>query len=77
MNTARRAKIATARQLLVDALAIIESCAGEERDALDNMPEALQDSDRGVRLDAAAEELETAAEVVEDTLSRLDEAVAA
>ena len=61
MNQDRRNQIDEAASMLQDALAIIQQLAYEEQESFDNMPESLQQSDRGTASEAAAEELEDAA----------------
>ena len=61
MNQDRRKQIDEAAGMLQDALALIEQIRDEEQESFDNMPESLQQSDRGTASEAAAEELEDAA----------------
>ena len=61
MNQDRRKQIDEAAGMLQDALALIEQIRDEEQESFDNMPESLQQSDRGNASEAAAEELEDAA----------------
>ena len=65
MNKARRAAISKAQDLLREAYEILEAAAAEERDAFDNMPESLQNSEKGElsseyadRLDEMASEID-------------------
>ena len=49
--------------------------ANNEREKFDNMPEGLQDSDRGQAIDQAATELEGAHEELEGAFTALDAAI--
>ena len=70
MNKDRRKRlrqvIEQGNQLLEDLRAIQE----EEQDALDNIPESLQGTDRYTDMETAAELLEEAADNLEDLISR-------
>ena len=61
MNKTRRAEIAKAIDLLSEARIILEQVQEEEEEAFDNLPEGIQDSERG--------------EVMEENVSVLDEAI--
>lgn len=85
MNNNRRKEINKAIDLLTsakeaweEAAAIIESCADEEREYYDNMPESLQGSDKGLGAEAAAELLEGVKDKmheidIDDMISDLDD----
>ena len=83
MNNARRKEIATILEqlreieILIQALPSIRDLADAEREAYDNMPEGLQNSERGQQADAAATALETAADTFEsvetDIASMIDD----
>lgn len=47
MNAMRRKHLARAIQMIYDAQEIIEMVKEEEQEAFDNMPESLQESERG------------------------------
>ena len=70
MNKDRRKRLRLivdqGNQLLEDLRAIQE----EEQDALDNIPESLQGTDRYTDMETAAELLEEAADNLEDLISR-------
>lgn len=76
MNKARRAVI----DKIVNCLGSLETdcqlIAEEERQALENLPEQLQDSDRGQAMDQAADQLEEAADLVAQAIELLNEAAA-
>lgn len=74
MNAARRKEISTAIDMLQQALGIVENAASEERDCFDNLPEGLQDSERGQRMSEIADVLEEAASSLSDISDQLNDA---
>ena len=60
MNKARRAEIAIAVEKLEDAKGLLESILEDEREAFDNLPESLQQGDRGEAMSEAISALEEA-----------------
>ena len=69
MNKARRISITKIADSLQALKSDVESIQSEEQDAYDNLPESLQDSERGDRMQEAIDNLE-------DALTLIDEAVA-
>lgn len=53
----------------------LESCASEEREYHDNMPEGLQNSDKGTQADEAASALEECDDECNTILGALDELI--
>lgn len=47
MNKFRREELSGAIKLLEQAYSIIENCRDDEQDAYDNLPDGIQDSERG------------------------------
>lgn len=74
MNAARRKELARAKALIEEARSIIEAVAADERDAFDNMPEGLQETDRGQRMSEIADNLDELASTLEEAETTLDEA---
>lgn len=72
MNKERRAKIAKILAQLSDLKDELESVAGEERDAFDNMPEGLQQSDRGQNSEQAADALDEAVNAMGEAVDQLE-----
>ncbi len=58
MNKARRKELAKAVELIERAREIIEVVKDEEQDAFDNLPESLQASERGERMEEFISALE-------------------
>lgn len=74
--------IAKARGLMEEASAaaaeakdMLETARDEEQDYKDNMPENMQNGDKGSMADSAIDNLETAASAAESLVDELDEAV--
>mgnify|MGYP001776056873 FL=1 len=75
MNKERRQKIDKIIEKLEDIAAELEALADEERDAFDNLPEAIQYSERGEAMEAAADDLEEVSGEVTDLSERLEEII--
>ena len=73
MNKKDRAQLAKATELLEQAKSIIEDLAVSEREKYDNMPESLQQGERGEAMSAAADALEEAQTGMEEALEKLQE----
>ena len=58
MNAARRKELSKAIDLIEQAKEIISAVAEEEREAYDNLPEGLQESEMGETMKEIADELE-------------------
>ena len=71
MNADRRKEIDQAAAMLEEALSLINMIAGDEQESFNNMPESLQESDRGNASEQAIGELEDAASTVQDTIDQL------
>lgn len=74
MNNQRRKEIAEIQNELADLLARVETLRDEEQDAYDNMPEGLQQSDRGTASEQAASNLDQAAYSLQEVDSLLTDA---
>lgn len=74
MNQDRRKQIDEAAGMLQDALALIEQIRDEEQESFDNMPESLQQSDRGIASEEAANDLSEAVDNITETIDTLENA---
>ena len=74
MNNKRRESLKTALQYLDRAFEIISAVEEEEQDALDNMPENLQYSERYERSEYSVDCLGDARSSVEDAKEKIEEA---
>lgn len=68
MNANRRKEIQRAVDMLEEAKSILENCRDEEQDALDNMPESLQESERGQKMEEYIDQLDNAISSVEESV---------
>lgn len=75
MNRERRNRIAEIMDKLNEIADEICEVAQEERDAFDNLPEAIQYSERGEAMEAAADDLEEVSGEVTDLSERLEEII--
>lgn len=66
MNKERRAKLVDLRERLTAIKAELEEVKGGEQDALDNMPESLQDGERGQQMSGNVE-------IMDDVIDYLDQ----
>lgn len=75
MNAKRRKKIEKLLfTQLEDIKTAIESIRDEEEEAYDNLPESLQDGERGDKMQEAMDNLENAASGIDDVLDYLNDA---
>ena len=73
MNNERRKQIALAQDLLAQAAQIIYEAQTDEQDSFDNLPEGLQASERGERMEEIASSLEEAATQIDDIIETLND----
>lgn len=75
MNKENRKQLNEALNLIEQANGIIESVKDDEQDKFDNMPENLQGSERGERLESIISELEYAVDNLNDCRDNIEEAI--
>lgn len=75
MNAKRRKELEKALTLLGDALDIINQVREDEEDAYENMPEGLQESERGEQMSDNVYELEMAANDIENVADSINEII--
>ena len=73
MNAQGRKEIAKYISTLEDIKDKLESMMDDEQDKFDNMPEGLQESERGEAMQEAIEQLETACENLDEVINCLQE----
>ena len=73
MNKERRKWAGKVQDKLMEAQADIEEIKSEEEMAYDNLPEGIQDSERGEAMQEAIELLEAAYDSVQDAIDNLSE----
>lgn len=74
MNKTRRAELSKAESLLNEAKELIESVQSEEQDSYDNLPESLQNGDKGQAMSEAIDNLEQAASCIDDAITSINDA---
>lgn len=74
MNKHRRKELDEIITELENLKGRIESASDEEREYYDNMPENLQDSEKGQAADMAADALMTAIDTCDEVISSIEEA---
>lgn len=74
MNRVRRAQITSVIAKLTGLREQIEWLSQEEMDAYDNLPESIQETERGESMQEAAYAMERAGELVDQAIEQLDEA---
>ena len=73
MNKKRRKNIMDATVLLERAREIIDNAQEEEQECYDNLPEGIQDSERGEAMYNNIEALQTASDGIGDAVDSLSE----
>ena len=71
MNKDRRRRLGNAFDLMAKAEEIINSVMEEEQEALDNLPENLQDGERGEEMEEYIETLEEIIEYLQDAQTEI------
>lgn len=74
MNDKRRSLIRQAKSFLEKAALLVERAADEEQDSFDNLPENIQDGERGEKMEAAIELMEDASDQINEILDKLSDA---
>lgn len=75
MNNTRRAQIRKALEMIETAKSILEEMADEEQECFDNLPEGLQESERGEQMEENAYNLVEAYEGLADIMDTIDEVI--
>lgn len=71
MNKARRKELRRIVEELSTLREDLDAVASEEREAYDNLPESLQESDRGCTMEEAADELDDICSEIEELKDRV------
>lgn len=72
MNNTRRSQITDIMENLSSLQTSIEELLEEEQEAFDNLPDGIQDSERGEAIQAAIDNLEEAVSNCEELLNNLE-----
>ena len=73
MNKNNRKDLEKAIQLLQEAQSIIENIASEEREKYDNLTEGLQQTERGMKYEETADELESVVSDIENSIDSIND----
>jgi len=76
LNKARRKQLAEITEQLQELRERIELLQEEEKDRYDNLPESLQQGERGQAMEQAAEQMGTALDSIDEAVQALKEAQA-
>ena len=76
MNSKRCAYLNAAVDMLRQSKSIVERAQEEEQDALDNLPENLEDSERYSKMENAADSLSDACDALDEAIGLIEDAVA-
>ena len=74
MNKQRREKLSQVSSLLKRAVSVVEQVKDEEQDSFDNLPENLQNGDRGEAMEEAVSELEQAVDLINEAADHISQA---
>lgn len=74
MNNQRRLLIEKAKKQISEVEEMIEKALEDEQDSYDNLPEGIQMSERGEKMEDAISSLENAVEKIAEIIECLDEA---
>lgn len=74
MNKQRRIRLREAGSYLARAIQLVSRVKDEEQDALDNIPENLQNSERYTNMEDAIDKLEEAIDNMEQAAESIDNA---
>ena len=71
MNKSRRKELCRIAEVLENLREDLDVVASEEREAYNNLPESLQESDRGCAMEEAADELDDICSEMEELKDRI------
>lgn len=75
MNNKDRKEIQRAIDLIQEGAQILADVGDSEYEKFENLPEGIQDSERGQKFEENSEALTTAQDDIENTISELDEVI--
>lgn len=75
MNKQRRKQLAEAVSKLEEAMQIVDDMRSEEEDAYYNMPESLQESERGQQMDEYINSMDEASGSIDEAIGVLQEII--
>ena len=75
MNKSRRATLTMIANALEELKSRLETVRDEEQDAFDNMPESLQESERGEAMQEMIDNIDYANDSLDDVISYISEVI--
>ena len=75
MNDEKRHRLKDAITMIERGASVVESVRDDETDSYDNMPDSLQESDRGVAMEDAIGELEDAVCSAKEAIDSIERAM--
>lgn len=75
MNEKRRERLRDAVRMLTSVASVVEAVCDNEQDAMDNIPENLQATERFERMEDAVDNLNDALEKIEDAKGHIQSAL--
>ena len=73
MNKQRRKEIEKAQDIILEAKDMLESAMEEEQDAYDNLPESIQDGERGEEMQSYIDILQEVVDNLYDVYDQIGE----
>lgn len=73
MNKERRKKIEVIKDSFLDLQEDLQAVLDEEQEAYDNLPESLQESEKGERMSSSIENIDSAMSSLGEVIEFLDE----
>lgn len=73
MNKQRRSALAKVADDINSAMMKLEDIKNDEQDAFDNLPESIQDSERGSQMEENIENMEDGISYLQDALDSISE----
>ena len=74
MNNLRRREIQNIKDKLFELQQLLEALKDQEQESFDNMPENLQEAEKGQYMESAIDNLDDAINSLDDSMGSLDEA---
>lgn len=75
MNKARRKWLTDTIEMLEQAMLELENIRDDEQEAYDNLPESIQDSERGEAMQENVDDMEDASSNLQDIIDQLQDII--
>ena len=74
MNQMKRNILRKARSMLENASELVIQVRDDEQDSFDNLPEGIQESERGQKMEEAIDAMDSAMDSISEAIEHLEEA---